>query len=66
MNTYESDKMSSLEKAIQKCFDRCNLDPDGESMDIYKHMYRYKAIRELPDEEFDKVYDELSRRLGFI
>ena len=64
MNTYE--KMSSLEKAIQKCFDRCNLDSDGESMDIYKHMYRYKAIRELPDEEFDKVYDELSRRLGFI
>lgn len=61
MNTYEI----ILDKAIQKCFDRCNLDPDGESMDIYKHMYRYKAIRELPDEQFDEVYNELSRRLGF-
>lgn len=30
MNTYEI----ILDKAIQKCFDRCNLDPDGESMDI--------------------------------
>lgn len=57
--------MTTLEKAIQKCFDRCNLDPDGESMDIMRHMYRYKAIRELPGEEFDKVYDELSERLGF-
>lgn len=54
-----------LETAIQKCFDRCNLDPEGEGMDIMKHMYQYKAIRELPDEEFDKVYEDLSRRLGF-
>ena len=55
----------TLEKAIDRCFDSCNLDSDGESMDIYKHMYRYKAIRELPDDQFDQVYDELSERLGF-
>ena len=54
-----------LQQAIEKCFDRCNLDSNDESMDIYKHMYRYKAIRELPDDEFEKVYDELSDRLGF-
>lgn len=54
-----------LETAIERCFDRCNLDPDGESMDIYKHMYKYKSIRELPENQFEAVYDELSRRLGF-
>lgn len=54
-----------LETAIEKCFDRCNLDPDGEGMDIYKHMYKYKAIRELPDDKFEKVYEDLSERLGF-
>lgn len=54
-----------LETAIERCFDRCNLDPDGESMDIYKHMYKYKSIRELPESQFEAVYDELSRRLGF-
>ena len=57
--------MMTLEKAIDRCFDCCNVEPDEESMDIYKHMYRYKAIRELPDDEFEKVYDELSKRIGF-
>lgn len=54
-----------LEKAIQKCFDRSNLDKDGDGMDIYKYMFQYKAIRDLPDEDFEKVYDEISEKLGF-
>ena len=53
----------TLEKAIRKCIDRCNL--DGENCDIYERMYQYKAIRELPDEEFEKVYDEIAEALGF-
>lgn len=53
-----------LSKAIDRCFDRCNL--DGSDCDIIKHMYRYKAIRELPTKEFDIVYDALARRLGFM
>lgn len=57
--------MMKLETAIQRCFDRCNLDPDGDSVDIYKYMYQYKAIRDLPDDQFEAVYDEISRRLGF-
>ena len=57
--------MMKLDTAIQRCFDRCNLDPDGESVDIYKYMYQYKAIRELPDEDFEKVFDEISEGLGF-
>ena len=53
-----------LETAIERCFDRCNL--AGSDCDIIKFMYQYKAIRELPDVEFDKVYDEIAERLGFM
>lgn len=52
-----------LETAIQRCIDRCNL--VGEDVDIIKYMYQYKAIRELPDEDFDKVYDQIAEALGF-
>ena len=52
-----------LEKAIQRCFDRCNL--GGEDCDIMKFMYQYKAIRELSDAEFNRVYDEIAKGLGF-
>lgn len=54
-----------LDKAIERCIDRCNLDPEGEGMDIYKYMYQYKAIRDLPDDEFEAVYDTISKALGF-
>lgn len=56
----------TLEKAIDRAFDTCNLSSDGDSLDIYAVMYRYKAIRELPDDEFEKVYEEISARLGFM
>ena len=52
-----------LEKAIQRCFDRCNL--AGEECDIYYCMYQYKAIRELPEEQFEAVYEEIAEGLGF-
>lgn len=53
-----------LDKAIDKCFDRCNL--AGSDCDIIFFMYQYKAIRELPEDQFDKVYDEIADRLGFF
>ena len=52
-----------LDKAIQRCFDRCNL--EGTDCDVIKIMYQYKAIRELPEPEFDAVYDEIVEGLGF-
>lgn len=52
-----------LEKAIQKAFDRCNL--IGEDCDIFSVLYQYKAIRDLPDEEIDKIYYEIAEALGF-
>lgn len=51
------------EQAIERAFDRCNL--IGEEVDILKIMYQYKAIRELPEEEIDQIYDDIADRLGF-
>lgn len=56
--------MMTLDKAIDRCIDRCNL--EGEDVDIYKYMYQYKAIRDLPDDEFNQVYDDIARSLGFM
>ena len=53
----------SLDKAVDRCFDRCNL--IGEDCDVIAVMYKYKAIRELTQEQFDAVYDEIVERLGF-
>jgi len=55
--------MMKLENAIQRCFDRCNL--AGSDCDIYKFMYQYKAIRELPEAEFEAVYEKIAEGLGF-
>jgi hypothetical protein len=52
-----------LEKAIERAFDRCNA--IGEDCDVYKVLYSYKAIVELPDNEVEKIYEEIVERLGF-
>lgn len=57
--------MASIDSIIQKCVDKINMSEDGESVDIYKYMMRYKAIRELPYEEQDRVYDEIASVLGY-
>ena len=59
--------MMTKAAAIERAFDRANLQAeiDGESVEIYRIMYQYKALRDLPDQEFDQVYEDLSRRLGF-
>lgn len=55
--------MLKLEKAIERAFDRCNL--IGEDVDIYEILYSYKAIAQLPQEEIDKIYDDIADGLGF-
>ena len=55
--------MMTKEKAIERAFDRCNL--IGENVDILQIMYQYKAIRELPENEIDQIYDDIADRLGF-
>lgn len=52
-----------LEKAIDRAFDTCNI--IGDDVEIWAVMYRYKAIRDLPDDEAEKVYNEIAERLGF-
>lgn len=51
------------EQAIERAFDRCNL--IGQNVDILNIIYQYKALRDLPDEEIDRIYDEIAERLGF-
>ena len=53
----------TLDRAIRRCIDRCNL-MEGD-IDIYKIMYQYKSIRDLPEDEFEKVYDDIAAALGF-
>ena len=55
--------MMKLDRAIQRAFDRCNL--EGEDCDIYSILYQYKAIRELPDEKIDEIYEDMAVNLGF-
>lgn len=52
-----------LEKAIEHCFDRCNL--IGTDCDVWGQMMRYKAIRELSEDQQDQIYDDLVHSLGF-
>lgn len=53
----------TLEKAVERAFDKCNL--IGEDCDIYSVLYSYKAIRELPENEIDKIYNDFAKGLGF-
>lgn len=55
--------MMPLQKAIDRCFDRCNL--IGSDCDVWGQMMRYKAIRELPEDQQEQVYDWLVHDLGF-
>ena len=40
---------------------RCNL--AGESVDIYAILYQYKDIRDLGDDEIEKIYEEFANGL---
>lgn len=55
----------TLETAIERAFNAMNCSGDDENLDIYKYMYRYQAIRNLPNDKFEEVYDHLAFRLGF-
>lgn len=55
--------MMSLDRAIDRAIDRINL--IGDECDVYSILYQYKVIRELPNEEVDKIYDYVVKVLGF-
>lgn len=56
--------MIKLEDAIEKCFQRCNKQNES-TCDVDYYMNMYRAIRELSSEEYEKVYYEICRRLGY-
>ena len=55
--------MMSLENAIDRATDMANCSGDDVDIDIYKFMNRYKVIRDLPDDKYEAVYDEIALRL---
>ena len=57
-------KDKAIERAFDRAFDRANL--AGEGVDLYKIIYSYKALRELPDEEIEEIYDNMAKGLGFM
>lgn len=56
----------TLERAIQRCTDRCNLALATDDDCVIKFMYQYKAIRELDDSAFWKVYERIVECLGLV
>ena len=55
--------MMTVEEAVRKVIDRCNL--IGTDCDVYAVMFRYKAIRELQEAEQDEIYNVVVKALGF-
>lgn len=49
--------------ASERIFHKCNL--IGEDCDVIAVMMKYRAVRELPEKEFDELYDYIVERLGF-
>lgn len=59
----EGEKSMSLEKAKERAFDRVTM--LGADADIYRILYSYKAIRELPDPEVEAIYEWICKGQGF-
>ena len=62
-NTRRERKDMTKEKAIEKAFDKANL--QGESADVYAIIYGYKVLAALPENEIDTIYEAIVKRLGF-
>lgn len=56
----------SIENAIERVYDYCNLNIGEDDDCIYKSIYKYKVLRELEQERIDEIYDEISSRLGLM
>ncbi len=54
--------MLSLDKAINRCIDTIIIKESNlDNTDIYAYMYRYKAIRQLPEDQFEAVFDRIEK-----
>ena len=55
---------NKISKAIEKAYNYCNTHSDNDDC-IWMSIYRYKALRELSEENKEEIYDILSIRLGY-
>lgn len=63
-NQAEAKKMNrdpAVEQAVEKAFRKANL--IGEDADLYEVIYSYKALQNLPQDQIEEIYEELSNRL---
>lgn len=52
------------ESAIERAFNICNLELENDEDIIYKSIYKFKVLRDLKNEEIEKIYNYISDRLG--
>lgn len=50
----------TLSKAIERVIDACTAEGALYSCEIYRIMYRYKAIRDLDEKQQDEIYELVS------
>lgn len=55
---------SNINKWIDKAFDYANANSDDDDI-IYKSIFKYKALRNLPEEDIDAIYSEIANRMGY-
>lgn len=55
---------NKLNKWIERAYNYCNLNSYDDDC-IYKAIYKYKALRELNDNDIETIYNILRDRLGF-
>ena len=51
----------TVEAAMQRIIDRITMYSNGESAAIDPLMFQYKVLRDLPDPEYEAVYEEIAR-----
>lgn len=64
INTIEIDFTKAQYNAIDKAYNYCNLNSEDDDC-IYKAINKYKALKDLTEDQQDKVYNILANRLGF-
>ena len=55
----------TVKQAIEKAYNKANLNSEDDDC-IYKAIYSYKILRELEQKEIDSIYEDISKRLGFM
>ena len=56
-------KDKKVDTAVEKAFNRMVQSENGDGLDVYEVIYRYKALRDLPQDDVEIIYDYLTERM---